>query len=77
MKGAIEVRMDLPPSVVNSIVKPMELEAVSSPPGGSMKVLSPENGGIVLLMDSGDISTLRAMLNSYLGLVSVAVRAAR
>jgi len=77
MKGTIEVQIDLPPSVVNSIVKPMELEAVSSPPGGSMKILSLESGGIHMLMDSSDISTLRAMLNSYLGLASVAVRAAR
>jgi tRNA threonylcarbamoyladenosine modification (KEOPS) complex Pcc1 subunit len=77
MNGTIEVRIDLPSSVVSSIVKPMELEAGSAPPGGRLNVATPGDGGIVMKMASEDISTLRAMLNSYLGLASAAVKAAQ
>ncbi|MGA1848231.1 MAG: KEOPS complex subunit Pcc1 [Thermoplasmatota archaeon] len=77
MYGTIEVRIEIPQPVVASIVKPMELEALSSPPGGKLKVDVPGEGSIILRMDSEDLSTLRAMLNSYMGLASAAVKAAR
>jgi tRNA threonylcarbamoyladenosine modification (KEOPS) complex Pcc1 subunit len=77
MSGTIEVRIELSPSVVSSIVEPMELEASSAPSGGHLNILTPEVGGLVMIMGSDDLSTLRAMLNSYMGLVSVAVKTAR
>jgi tRNA threonylcarbamoyladenosine modification (KEOPS) complex Pcc1 subunit len=52
------------------------LEATSSPPGGEISI-DYEDGSLVLDMSSGDLSTLRAMLNSYLGLVSTAVKTAK
>ncbi len=77
MIGTIEVRIEIPQPVVASIVKPMELEALSSPTGGTLNVDATGEGSIVLRMNSEDLSTLRAMLNSYMGLASAAVKAAR
>jgi tRNA threonylcarbamoyladenosine modification (KEOPS) complex Pcc1 subunit len=59
------------------VLPPLELEARSSPPGGNIEIIFDDvKGTLDLKMFSDDMSTLRAMLNSYLGLVSTAVKAA-
>ena len=53
------------------------LEAGSAPEGGSVNVRFDEDTRcLILTMGSDDLSTLRAMLNSYLGLVTAALKAA-
>ncbi|MBN1390844.1 MAG: hypothetical protein JXA22_09425 [Candidatus Thermoplasmatota archaeon] len=55
----------------------MELEARSAPLGGSIEIGYDTDVEILTLtMSSPDLSTLRAMLNSYLGLVGAALRTA-
>jgi len=55
----------------------MTIEASSAPEGGILEVsYDKEAGSLVLGMSSDDLSTLRAMLNSYMGLVSAAIKAA-
>ncbi|MGA1793544.1 MAG: KEOPS complex subunit Pcc1 [Thermoplasmatota archaeon] len=55
----------------------MLVEASSAPEGGLLQVkYDRESGSLVLEMSSEDLSTLRAMLNSYLGLASAAFKAA-
>ena len=53
------------------------LEAVSTPEGGSIGIRrmgDNDHEHLVIDLSSGDLSTARAMLNSYLGLASVAAR---
>jgi len=53
------------------------IEASSAPEGGLLEAgYDRGTASLVLEMSSDDLSTLRAMLNSYLGLVSAAVKAA-
>ena len=58
----------------STFLEPILLESRSSPPGGEMDV-EVIDGTLEIKMSSDDLSTLRAMLNSYLGLLSVAERA--
>ena len=77
MKGTIDVSTILPSSIGASVAGPLEIEAISSPPRGELKVQYVKaNDSLVMKMASEDLSTLRAMLNSYLGLLSAAVKAA-
>lgn len=77
MKTVIEVWVDLPENVSFMISEPLRIESMSSPPGGKVKVSSPDDrSSPILEMGSEDPSTARAMLNSYLGLLSVAMRTA-
>ena len=69
--------MTLNPEVGSPVEAPLKIEASSSPPGGDMAVDYDARTGILSLkMSSDDLSTLRAMLNSYLGLVGAAVKTA-
>jgi tRNA threonylcarbamoyladenosine modification (KEOPS) complex Pcc1 subunit len=77
LRGSIKVDVSLPPEVGTPIEEPLKIEASSSPPGGDLTVdYVPSSEQLELKMSSDDLSTLRAMLNSYLGLVSAAVRTA-
>lgn len=65
------------PHIAESIVEPLKIEASSAPEGGILEVrYDEEAGSLVLVMSSDDLSTLRAMLNSYMGLVSAAIKTA-
>jgi tRNA threonylcarbamoyladenosine modification (KEOPS) complex Pcc1 subunit len=75
--GVIRVSIIMGPEMGTNIEAPMRLEAVSSPPGGELTISYEHgSGSLDIEMFSEDLSTLRAMLNSYLGLVSTAVRTA-
>ncbi len=77
MSGVIEVSIDLPPEVGVPVETPLKIEALSAPPGGDILVQYDTADSLLkLMMSSDDLSTLRAMLNSYLGLVSTAVKTA-
>jgi len=77
VKTVIEVWADLPDDVSFMISEPLRIESMSSPPGGEVKVSSTDDrNSSILEMSSEDPSTARAMLNSYLGLLSVALRTA-
>ena len=73
--GVIRVSIAMGPEMGNNIEAPMSLEAASSPPGGDLSISYNESEACLdIEMVSEDLSTLRAMLNSYLGLVTTAVR---
>lgn len=77
MEAVVELRMDLPDGVFESISRSMRIESKSSPPDGTVEVgIGDPNSNPLLIMRSSDLSTSRAMLNSYLGLLSVALGAA-
>jgi tRNA threonylcarbamoyladenosine modification (KEOPS) complex Pcc1 subunit len=62
-------------AVRSRILGPLRLEALSPPPGG--EVLFNEGPDLLLLeLRSDEASTLRAMWNSYMGLISAALRTA-
>ena len=74
MQAVIELWMDLPGNVRDSISRAMEVESISAPEGGEVNV-DPNSCGYSpwLKMTSNDLSTIRAMLNSYTGLLSAAI----
>jgi tRNA threonylcarbamoyladenosine modification (KEOPS) complex Pcc1 subunit len=77
MEAVVELRVDLPEDIFESISTSMSIESMSSPPDGTVEVeRTYKNENPFLVMRSCDLSTSRAMLNSYLGLLSVALRAA-
>ena len=77
MKATIELWIDLTPVIIELVADPMRVESISSPPGGDVLIGS---GGTpddpFLTMSTNDLSTSRAMLNSYLGLITIALDAA-
>ncbi len=77
MKATIELWLDLNPDIIELLAGPMMVESISSPPGGDILIGSGDNPDEPFLtMSTGDLSTSRAMLNSYLGLLTIAVDAA-
>lgn len=73
----MEFRTALSLDAAELLIGPMEIEAGSAPEGGRIEIEHDRNGcALVIGMHSNDLSTLRAMLNSYLGLVSAALRTA-
>ncbi len=74
MQAVIELWVDLPDNVRDSISRAMEVESISAPEGGVVIV---DSGNVDhspwLKMISSDLSTIRAMLNSYTGLLSAAM----
>ena len=69
MKGNIVLGLTLDRRRSRVIRDVLELEIASAPPGGEMSIDFLEVGSadrIVLKMASSDISTCRAMLNSYM-----------
>ena len=76
--GKIRVSIEMDPEMGANIEAPMRLEALSSPPGGEISInYNREGSTLEIEMVSDELSTLRAMLNSYLGLVSTAVKTAK
>ena len=76
MKASIVARVELEQNASNLLLEPIRLESISSPPGGALSV-DIEGISLVIRMESDDLSTSRAMLNSYLGLLSTALSAYR
>ena len=79
MKGEIVLGLTLDSGRSRVIRDVLELEIASAPPGGEVNIDLIEKGEadrILLGMSSEDISTLRAMLNSYMGLLTAALDAA-
>ncbi|MEA3559415.1 MAG: hypothetical protein U9R75_09210 [Candidatus Thermoplasmatota archaeon] len=76
MKAKIVARVELEQNALKSLLEPIRLESISSPSGGALSV-DIEGGSLVIVMESVDLSTSRAMLNSYLGLLSTALAAYR
>lgn len=75
MKGIIALEMDSSPQVIEVLREVIEVEARSAPEGGVIESdTRSREGGIIFTMESEDPSTLRAMLNSYGGLISAATR---
>ena len=74
---ALWVTVELSVGVVvrSSVIEPLRLEALSPPPGGEV-VFSEGPLGLRLELGSDEPSTVRAMWNSYMGLVSAALRTA-
>jgi tRNA threonylcarbamoyladenosine modification (KEOPS) complex Pcc1 subunit len=62
--------------VLSRVLEPLRLEALSPPPGGEVHFLEGQ-GTIVLELSSDEASTARAMWNSYMGLISAALRTAK
>jgi len=78
MYGEIDLGLTLDRRRSRVIRDVLEIEIASAPPGGEMSIdLIEENDRdhIVIRMSSSDISTCRAMLNSYMGLLSAALDA--
>ena len=77
MKATIVLWLEASDEVIDLVARSLQIESSSSPPGGMVTVDPDGSGHLPLLeMYSDDLSTARAMLNSYLGLVSIAVEAA-
>ncbi len=77
MKAVIKLWMDIPVDVRDRISEPMRVESLSSPPGGDVIVNSSQSMEVPWIkMETTDLSTARAMLNSYLGLLSAAYNTA-
>jgi len=73
----IEIEVSADPSVLDAVFSPMVIESRSAPPGGKVTVtLDRPRSRIVLSMEAEELSVLRAMLNSYSGLMSAALRTA-
>ncbi len=71
-------KLPLESGIGSVIQRSIQVEALSAPVGGGAALqLEKAEGGELLRMEltTDDLSTARAMLNSYLGLLSVAVRA--
>jgi tRNA threonylcarbamoyladenosine modification (KEOPS) complex Pcc1 subunit len=67
--------MDSPPQVIEVLKEVIDVEARSAPEGGVIESdTRSRKGSIIFTMESEDPSTLRAMLNSYGGLISAAAR---
>lgn len=76
MEALVEIWMDLSPDRSIIVSESMRIESVSSPPGGVVEVNGTGSPGEpFMMMSSSDLSTTRAMLNSYMGLLSVALKA--
>lgn len=76
VKAVIKVLYKMETDASGSFLGPLRIESMSSPPGGELNVK--EQGEILSLeMKSSDLSTCRAMLNSYMGLLSAAEKAER
>jgi tRNA threonylcarbamoyladenosine modification (KEOPS) complex Pcc1 subunit len=75
--GAIEAVVEVPVGgqVRAVVLGPLRLEALSPPPGGRVS-FSEAGHQLVLELASDGPSTMRAMYNSYMGLVSAALRTA-
>ncbi|MGA1821607.1 MAG: KEOPS complex subunit Pcc1 [Thermoplasmatota archaeon] len=79
MKGDVVLGFTLDGRRSRVIRDVLELEIGSAPPGGEVSIELIEEGGedrIIIRMSSSDMSTCRAMLNSYLGLLTAALDAA-
>ncbi|MCU0799529.1 MAG: hypothetical protein MUC62_07645 [Candidatus Thermoplasmatota archaeon] len=62
--------------VLSRVLEPLRIEALSPPPGGEVSFLE-GRGTLVLELRSDEASTARAMWNSYMGLISAALRTAK
>lgn len=62
--------------VLSRVLEPLRLEALSPPPGGEVHFLEGQDA-LVLELGSDEASTARAMWNSYMGLISAAIRTAK
>jgi hypothetical protein len=71
-RGEISFSMICDPMLRDILLKITRIEAGSAPPGGFLSVESRGEKELKITMSSDDPSTLRAMLNSYLGLLSAA-----
>ncbi len=76
MKGSIVLEMTTDGFSAHSVLESIRLESLSAPSGGEVRVDLLDSDVLRLELTADDLSTLRAMLNSYLGLLIVAVRAA-
>ncbi|MFO8050278.1 MAG: KEOPS complex subunit Pcc1 [Thermoplasmatota archaeon] len=76
VKTDIRVLYEMEPGKSSSFIRSLRLESVSSPPGGELTV-DEEDEMLFIEMKSSDLSTCRAMLNSYMGLLSAAEKALR
>jgi hypothetical protein len=73
----VELFIDAPDDILEMISTPMRVESISAPPGGDVVINDdPSSSEPLMKMISDDLSTSRAMLNSYLGLVSIAITSA-
>ncbi|MFW3145441.1 MAG: KEOPS complex subunit Pcc1 [Thermoplasmatota archaeon] len=75
MKAEITVKLSSDIRTLSFLYSPLRLEGLSSPPGGVVDV-SMEGPSLIIRMTSDEVSTSRAMLNSYMGLLSAALRSA-
>lgn len=73
MKARIDLWMNISDQYRSNLEDAMDVESRSSPPGGEVTVSNGHESEPLLSMVSDDLSTSRAMLNSYLGLVSAAM----
>ncbi len=76
MKGSIVLEMTTDGFSALPVLEAIRLESLSAPSGGEVRVDLLDGDVLRLELTADDLSTLRAMLNSYLGLLTVAVRAA-
>lgn len=75
MEAVIEVWMGLRERMFESVSASMKIESLSSPPEGTVEVgITDSEEDPILVMRSTDLSTARAMLNSYMGLLTVALK---
>ncbi len=76
MKGSIVLEMTTDGFSAHPVLEAIRLESQSAPLGGEVRVDLLDGDVLRLELTADDLSTLRAMLNSYLGLLTVAVGAA-
>ena len=79
MKGRITLEMEAEKPLSTILLKIIEIESESAPEGGSITPylnMEEKTDLVGFRMESNDPSTLRAMLNSYAGLISAAERTA-
>jgi tRNA threonylcarbamoyladenosine modification (KEOPS) complex Pcc1 subunit len=77
MKVLIDVTLDIDEDLKKAIFEPLIVESRSAPAGGDLGIIDPGCGkDLIMEMRSEDLSTSRAMLNSYMGLLQAALEAA-
>lgn len=77
MNAEITVNFFSDMGALDSLYSPLKLEGRSAPPGGAVEIeLDKDRPLLIIRMTSEEVSTSRAMLNSYMGLLSAAHKAA-
>lgn len=75
LRSKVEVSVEMDIASARYLVEALRVEAGSAPPGGEVKIFleqEDKRGMVIMVLSSDDLSTLRAMLNSYMGLLTAA-----